>query len=72
MPASAPAPFLRTKIRVLRPPHGTIARPRLDAVRDQVLQLPLLTLSAPGGFGKSTLAATWVAHWQAEATIAPG
>jgi len=66
MPASAPAPFLRTKIRVLRPPHGTIARPRLDAVRDQVLQLPLLTLSAPGGFGKSTLAATWVAHWQAE------
>lgn len=70
MPDSAPdAPpdlFLRTKIRVLRPPHGTIARPRLDAVRDRALQLPLLTLSAPGGFGKSTLAATWVAHWQAQ------
>lgn len=66
MPASEPTPFLRTKIRVLRPPHGTIARPRLDAVRDRALQLPLLTLSAPGGFGKSTLAATWVAHWQAQ------
>lgn len=63
---SASAPFLRTKIRVLRPPHGSIARPRLDALREQLLQLPLMTLSAPGGFGKSTLAASWVAHWQAQ------
>jgi len=66
MPSSAPAPFLRTKIRVMRPPPNTIARPRLDAVRAQALQVRLVTLTAPGGFGKSTLAATWVAHWQAE------
>ncbi|GAA4001862.1 LuxR C-terminal-related transcriptional regulator [Comamonas faecalis] len=66
MSACAPAPFLRTKIRVLRPPHGSIDRPRLDALREQLLQLPLMTLSAPGGFGKSTLAASWVAHWQAQ------
>ncbi len=62
MPSSAPAPFLRTKIRVMRPPPGAIARPRLDAVRAQALQVRLVTLTAPGGFGKSTLAATWVAH----------
>jgi LuxR family maltose regulon positive regulatory protein len=66
MPSSAPDTFLRTKIRVMRPPPGAIARPRLDAVRAQALQVRLVTLTAPGGFGKSTLAATWVAHWQAE------
>lgn len=66
MPSSAPDPFLRTKIRVMRPPPGAITRPRLDAVRAQALQVRLVTLTAPGGFGKSTLAATWVAHWQAE------
>lgn len=66
MPSSAPDTFLRTKIRVMRPPCGAITRPRLDAVRAQALQVRLLTLTAPGGFGKSTLAATWVAHWQAQ------
>lgn len=66
MPSSPPEMFLRTKIRVMRPPHGTINRPRLDAVRDRVLQVPLVTLTAPGGFGKSTLAASWVAWWQAQ------
>ncbi|QIL44477.1 hypothetical protein G7045_09505 [Acidovorax sp. HDW3] len=64
--APTPAPFLRPKLRVLRPPHGSIARPRLEALRAQALQVPLVTLTAPGGFGKSTLAAAWVAQWQAE------
>ena len=58
--------FLRTKIRVMRPPPGTITRQRLDGVRTEALQMRLVTLTAPGGFGKSTLAATWVAHWQAQ------
>jgi len=67
MPSSATDTFLRTKIRVMRPPAGAIARPRLDGLREQALQTRLITLTAPGGFGKSTLAATWVAHWQAQA-----
>ncbi len=66
MPSSPYDMFLRTKIRVMRPPQGTITRPRLDGVRTEALQMRLVTLSAPGGFGKSTLAATWVAHWQAQ------
>lgn len=66
MSAGPPDTFLRTKIRVVRPPHGTIARPRLDTMRDQVPEVPLVTLTAPGGFGKSTLAASWVAWWQAQ------
>jgi len=66
MPSHPQDLFLRTKIRVMRPPHGAIARPRLDALRDEALRVRLTTLTAPGGFGKSTLAATWVAHWQAQ------
>lgn len=66
MATSPQSTFLRTKLRVMRLPHGTIARPRLDAVRDQVLQVTLVTLTAPGGFGKSTLAASWVTWWQAQ------
>lgn len=56
--------FLRTKIRAMRPPRDAIKRPRLDALRAGVLQVRLTTLTAPGGFGKSTLAAAWVTHWQ--------
>ncbi|MCK6414295.1 MAG: LuxR C-terminal-related transcriptional regulator [Giesbergeria sp.] len=66
MPSSTSDTFLRTKIRVMRPPPGTIARLRLDEARAEALQMRLVTLTAPGGFGKSTLAATWVAHWQTQ------
>lgn len=56
--------FLRTKIRAIRPPRDAIERPRLDTLRAGVLQVRLTTLTAPGGFGKSTLAASWMAYWQ--------
>lgn len=66
MPSSSPQDlFLRTKIRASRPPRDAIERPRLDSIRIGVLHVRLTTLTAPGGFGKSTLAAAWVAHWQA-------
>lgn len=65
MPSSSPQNlFLRTKIRAIRPPRDAIERPRLDAICSGVLQVRLTTLTAPGGFGKSTLAASWVTHWQ--------
>lgn len=66
MPSNGPQDlFLRTKIRASRPPRDAIERSRLDAIRTGVLHVRLTTLTAPGGFGKSTLAAIWVAHWQA-------
>lgn len=58
--------FLRTKIRVVRPPRDVIERLRLNAVRAGALQVRLTTLTAPGGFGKSTLAASWITHWQTQ------
>lgn len=62
--SSAQDLFLRTKIRASRLPRDAIERPRLDPIRERVLHVRLTTMTAPGGFGKSTLAAAWVAHWQ--------
>lgn len=58
--AAAPA-LLETKFHAPRRRRGVIARPRLDS-RLQGEALPPLTLvSAPAGFGKTTLLAEWVA-----------
>ncbi len=60
--ARAGAPrLLATKLHPPRPRRGTIHRPRLsDRVEGD---LPVLTLvSAPAGFGKTTLLADWVAR----------
>ena len=58
--------FLRTKVRVFRPHHDVIERSRLNAAREESLRIRLTTLTAPGGFGKSTLVASWVMHWQTQ------
>lgn len=47
----------------LRRPHtiaGWIERPRLLEQLDQVLQKPMALISAPAGFGKTTLLAQWL------------
>lgn len=55
------APLLTTKIRVPRPRAGLVARPRL-CDRLDADGLPVLTLvSAPAGFGKTTLLTEWIA-----------
>ncbi len=54
-------PLLETKLRAPRRRRGVVARPRLTAPVDR-RDLPRLTLvSAPAGFGKSTLLAEWFA-----------
>lgn len=58
--------FVRTKINTARPPRGAINRSRLDAVRAAASQVRLVTITAPGGFGKTTLAAAWVQHWRTQ------
>jgi len=47
----------------LRRPHaiaGSIERPRLLEKLDQVLQKPVAIITAPAGFGKTTLLAQWL------------
>ena len=52
-------PLIRTKLH--RPPvtGEIVCRKRLHEVMDRALELPLTVVSAPAGYGKSTL----VSHW---------
>jgi LuxR family maltose regulon positive regulatory protein len=55
----AQAPLVLTKLRTPRLPDGLIERPRLTARCARSARLTLIT--APAGYGKTTLAAQWVA-----------
>lgn len=52
--------ILGTKLVVPAAPHALIARPRLTALLDAALQRKLTLVSAPAGFGKTTLIAEWL------------
>eukprot|EP01036_Dinobryon_divergens_P055799 gene55799-74512_t len=65
MPDTPSAPLL-TKLIPLRPAADVIDRPRLRPRQAMARQGRLTLFVAPGGFGKSTLAATWLAAWRAE------
>jgi len=54
-------PFLRTKLH--RPPVPTdhIDRPQLLKRLDKGRRMPLILLSAPAGYGKTTLVSSWLA-----------
>ncbi len=54
-------PLLETKLFVPRPPRGVVPRPRLQALLDRTRSAKLLLVSAPAGFGKTTLLADWLA-----------
>jgi LuxR family maltose regulon positive regulatory protein len=51
--------LLATKFFAPGAPGTPISRPRLTALLDESLQYPLTLISAPAGFGKTTLLATW-------------
>lgn len=66
---AAGTPLLETKLHAPRRHRGVIPRPRLDS-RLQGGALPPLTLvSAPAGFGKTTLLAEWVAIAATESLV---
>lgn len=53
-------PLLRTKLQPPRLRAGYLARPRLWAQLDRGLDAGLILVSAPAGYGKSTLVANWL------------
>jgi LuxR family maltose regulon positive regulatory protein len=55
----APFPLLSTKLFVPPPRPTLVARPRLLERLSQGLTLPLTLISAPAGFGKTTLVSEW-------------
>ncbi len=55
------SPLLETKLYVPKPRRGLVARPRLSERLSRVADSRLTLVSAPAGFGKSTLLAEWLA-----------
>lgn len=53
--------IVQTKISVPRRRGATVARPRLSDRLDRALEARLTLVSAPAGFGKTTLLASWLA-----------
>jgi LuxR family maltose regulon positive regulatory protein len=62
-------PLLTTKLYIPPPRPGQVPRPRLLARLDAALGLHhrLILVSAPPGFGKTTLLSEWVAHLRSDA-----
>ena len=56
-----PAPILATKLYIPPPRTGIVLRPRLIERLNEGKQAKLTLISAPAGFGKTTLVSEWVA-----------
>jgi len=54
-------PLLETKLYVPKPRRGLVARPRLSERLGRGAESKLTLISAPAGFGKTTLLAEWLA-----------
>src|SRR5579884_1997367 len=55
------APLLETKFYVPRPRRRLVPRPRLTARLNRGVESKLTLVSAPAGFGKTTLLSEWLA-----------
>ncbi len=53
-------PLLNTKLMPPRLPAAVIARPALLARLDEGMEKKLILVSAPTGFGKTTLVSSWL------------
>ncbi|HVA36766.1 MAG TPA: LuxR C-terminal-related transcriptional regulator [Candidatus Dormibacteraeota bacterium] len=49
---------------------GGVARPRLEGIADRMLEVPAALVTGGGGFGKSTLLATWFTRLGSRARVA--
>ena len=65
-----PIPLLETKLYLPIPRRGLVLRPRLSVALDRGAESRLMLVSAPAGFGKTTLLAEWLAAGPASPTDA--
>ncbi|HSK25324.1 MAG TPA: LuxR C-terminal-related transcriptional regulator [Jiangellales bacterium] len=68
----APALLLETKLYVPSPPSRLVRRPRLSERLDSGAAATLMLVSAPAGFGKTTLLADWLTARAAGPSAAAG
>ena len=62
-------PLLETKLHVPRRRRGLVARPRLNDLLSRRELPPLVLVSAPAGFGKTTLLTEWLAAARADGAL---
>jgi LuxR family maltose regulon positive regulatory protein len=62
--------LLQTKLHVPRSRHGAVVRPRLADHLSHGVESKLTLVSAPPGFGKSTLVGGWIAAHRSESAAA--
>ena len=62
-------PLLETKLYIPRLRRGLVTRPRLSERLSRGGESKLTLVSAPAGFGKTTLLAEWLATTPAETAI---
>src|SRR4051794_30103665 len=55
------SPLLETKLYVPKPQRGVVPRPGLLERLDRGAEAKLILISAPAGFGKTSLLAEWLA-----------
>src|ERR687896_1062114 len=60
-------PTLATKLYVPKPRRGLVTRPRLRERLRRAAEAKLTLVSAPAGFGKTTLLAEWLGNTTGEA-----
>ena len=70
MQPEAPTLLLETKLYVHPPPSGLVSRSRLSERLDAGAAARLLLVSAPAGFGKTTLLAAWLAAAPSDRAVA--
>src|SRR3982075_2510942 len=56
-----PTPILATKLYIPPPPPRVVLRPRLVERLNEGLRRKVTLISAPAGFGKTTLVSAWAA-----------
>src|SRR4051794_23256851 len=56
---------VETKLLLPKPRREVVPRPRLAALLERGSQTPVTLISAPAGFGKTTLLASWIPADQA-------
>src|SRR4051795_12426340 len=59
---SMPTAVLATKLYIPPPPPKVVLRPRLVERLNEGLHRKLTLISAPAGFGKTTLVSAWIAE----------
>ncbi len=59
---NAPSPLLATKLYIPPPRPQLVRRRRLIERLNDAMSLALTLISAPAGFGKTTLVSDWIAQ----------